>query len=71
MFIVLVVFGWISQLGPPYWVGMVMIGACLIWEHWMSSTRDLKFINRAFFFANAVISFVFLAAVAGEVIGNR
>lgn len=67
MFVALLVFGLISNLRMPYWVGLVIIFTSLLVEHWIARKRDLQWINKAFFHVNAVISFVLLAAVAVEV----
>ena len=67
MIILLVVFGLISQLRLPYWLGLVIIFTSLVLEHWIARKRDLAWMNKAFFQANAVISFVFLASVAFDV----
>jgi len=67
MFLALVVFGLLSRLGVPYWAGLVIIFTSLVVEHWIARKRDLAWINKAFFQANAVISFVLLAAVAVDV----
>lgn len=67
MFVALLVFGLISKLHLPYWFGLVIIFTSLLWEHWIARNRDLQQINKAFFQANAVVSFVLLAAVAVEV----
>ena len=69
MFVALLVFGLLSGLHLPYWTGLVIIFTSLLAEHWMARKRDLQWINKAFFQANAVISFVLLAAIAVEVIG--
>lgn len=67
MCIALVVFGLLSNLGMPYWAGLVIIFTSLVVEHWMARKRDLAWINKAFFQANAVVSFVMLAAVTIDV----
>lgn len=67
MFGALLVFGLISGLHLPYWLGLVIIFTSLLWEHWIARNRDLQQINKAFFQANAVVSFVLLAAVGAEV----
>jgi 4-hydroxybenzoate polyprenyltransferase len=67
MFAVLVVFGLSAGLRAPYWIGLTVILAGLIAEHWIARKRDLMWINKAFLQANAAISFVLLASVAAEV----
>jgi 4-hydroxybenzoate polyprenyltransferase len=59
-------FGWVAALRWPYAVAWGVIGAALVFEHRLASTGDLDRVNRAFFQANAVVSAVFLAGVAGS-----
>ena len=65
---VLLVFGFLSQFRIAYLVGWFIIVACLVLEHWIARRRSLDWINVAFFRLNAVVSMVFLAVVAAEVI---
>lgn len=53
---------WISGLG------LVAIAAMLLYEHWIVSPRDLRRMNAAFFMVNGIISFVFLIAVAVDLV---
>lgn len=66
-FATLVVFGLLSNLHMPYWFGLVIIFTSLVFEHWAARKRDTVQINKAFFQANAIVSFVLLAAVAVEI----
>lgn len=50
-------------LGPAYWVGIVLIGGVLIWEHAIVTPSDLSRINKAFFDLNGYISLVFLICI--------
>jgi 4-hydroxybenzoate polyprenyltransferase len=68
MFGLLVGFGLLSGFRLPYFVGMAIIGASLMLEHWLARKRSLKWINTAFFRLNALISVVFLVAVVAEVV---
>ena len=68
MFGLLVGFGLLSGFRLPYFVGMAIIGASLMLEHWLARRRSLKWINTAFFRLNALISVVFLVVVAAEVV---
>jgi 4-hydroxybenzoate polyprenyltransferase len=61
------VFGLLSGFWVAYWVGMVIIAACLVLEHWLARKRSLKWIETAFFRLNAVVSFVFLVVTVAEV----
>jgi 4-hydroxybenzoate polyprenyltransferase len=65
---VLVLFGALAGFRIAYAAGMVVILACLWVEHWVARRRSLDWVNIAFFRLNALISFVFLVVVAGEVI---
>jgi 4-hydroxybenzoate polyprenyltransferase len=68
MFGFLLGFGLLSGFRLPYFVGMAIIGASLMLEHWLARRRSLKWINTAFFRLNALISVVFLVVVAAEVV---
>lgn len=65
---VLVVFGALAGFRIAYTAGLVVILACLVVEHWVARRRSLDWVNIAFFRLNALISFVFLAVTAAEVI---
>ncbi len=65
---VLLVFGFLCGFRLAYLVGWTIILICLVLEHWIARRRSLNWINIAFFRLNAVVSLVFLAVVAGEVI---
>lgn len=60
-------FGLISGLGMPYYAGLTVIVACLIWQHFLARKQDPVSLNVAFFRMNAIISVVFLAAVVVDV----
>ena len=64
----LLVFGFLCLFRIAYLVGWFIIVACLVLEHWIARRRSLDWINVAFFRLNAVVSVVFLAVVAAEVI---
>jgi 4-hydroxybenzoate polyprenyltransferase len=65
---VLAAFGMLAGFRIAYAAGMVVILGCLLLEHWVARRRSLDWVNVAFFRLNALISFVFLAVVAAEVI---
>jgi 4-hydroxybenzoate polyprenyltransferase len=46
----------VSELGVLYCVGVVIVAALLIYEHWLVCPDDLSKINMAFFNVNGVIS---------------
>lgn len=62
MWLSLVVFGCVAQLGLVYFGGLLLIVPALIYEHFIVRRLDLKGINRAFFHSNAFVSFVFVVA---------
>lgn len=60
-----------AAFGPrciAYAIGWFIIVICLALEHWIARRRSLNWINLAFFRLNALVSAVFLAVVAAEVI---
>jgi 4-hydroxybenzoate polyprenyltransferase len=54
----------VITLGAIYWVGVVVIGAVLAYEHWIVRPDDLSRIDKAFFDLNGYISLAFFAFVA-------
>jgi 4-hydroxybenzoate polyprenyltransferase len=64
----LLAFGFLCTFRLAYLVGWFIILACLTLEHWIARRRSLNWINVAFFRLNAVVSMVFLAVTAAEVI---
>ena len=64
----LVLFGLISRFRMVYLIGLLIILASLLLEHWLARRRPLNWINLAFFRLNALISTVFLVATVGEVV---
>jgi len=66
----LLAFGLISHLGVPYYLGLVIILICLVAQHGLARKQDPVSLNVAFFRMNAVISAVFLAGVAVDVISR-
>ena len=65
---VLFAFGFLCGFRFAYIIGWLLIVVCLVMEHWIARRRSLNWINTAFFRLNAVVSMVFLAVVAAEVI---
>jgi 4-hydroxybenzoate polyprenyltransferase len=57
--------GWMTGLGPLYWVGWLAIVALLVWEHSLVRPDDLSRLDLAFFNVNGYIALIALAAVAG------
>ncbi len=66
--VLLGVFGLLSRFRVAYLVGLVVILACLVVEHWLARKRSLKWINVAFFRLNALISVIFLVVTIAEVV---
>ena len=54
----------VQPMGVAYWVGVVLIGGVLAYEHAIVSPTDLSRVNKAFFDLNGYISIVFFIAVA-------
>lgn len=64
----LLAFGFLCGFRIAYLIGWFLILVCLTLEHWIARRRSLNWINVAFFRLNAVVSMVFLAVTAAEVI---
>ena len=67
MLALLALFGFIAAFRVAYWLGLLIIVACVVMEHWIARRRGLNWIQKAFFNLNAIISLVFLATVLTEV----
>ena len=65
---VLLVFGLLSGFRLAYMVGIVIITFSFIVEHWLARRRSLNWVQNAFFRLNALVSLVFLAVTATEVV---
>ena len=68
MVMILAVFGILCGFKLAYLVGIVFIAGCLVIEHWLARRRSLNWVQNAFFRLNALVSVVFLAVTATEVI---
>ncbi len=65
---------WLLRLfgmGPVAYVGLAVVAGLLVYEHLLVSPRDLRRMNAAFFTLNGLISVVFFAAVAADVVLRR
>jgi 4-hydroxybenzoate polyprenyltransferase len=51
-----------------YLIGIVFVAFCLIVEHWLARRRSMNWVQNAFFRLNALVSIVFLAVTAIEVV---
>lgn len=68
MVTVLMVFGLLAGFRLAYIVGIALITICFIIEHWLARRRSLNWVQNAFFRLNALVSLVFLAVTAVEVV---
>ncbi len=55
-------------LGWKYYLGVALVGALLVYEHWLVSPQDLSRVNVAFFQVNAVVSLGLLGLIALDVL---
>ena len=55
----LLAFGLLCRFRIAYFVGWLIILACLVLEHWIARRRSLNWINLAFFRLNALVGAVF------------
>ena len=56
----------LTPLGVPYALGVVVITAVLVYEHWIVRPDDLSRIDKAFFDLNGYVSLAFFAFVAAD-----
>ncbi len=63
----LVLFAYLFKFGVAGWLGILVAGILLAYEHAIVSPRDLRRLNAAFFTMNGVIAMTFLAFVAADV----
>lgn len=68
MWLALLGFGLISHMRVPYYVGLVIIFTCLVWQHFLARKRDEASLQTAFFRMNAMISLVLLGSVVADVL---
>ncbi len=55
-------------LGTLAWIGVVLVGALLTYEHSLVSVNDLSRLNAAFFTLNGVISLLYFLFTAGDLV---
>lgn len=60
----LIACGIVLHRGKPYFVGVAIVSAILIWEHALVGKGNLAKIDKAFFDLNAYVSVAFLACVS-------
>ena len=68
MLALLVWFGRLFHFQIAGWLGVAAVGLLLAYEHSIVSPRDLRRLNAAFFTMNGVISVVFFAFVAADLL---
>ena len=59
------------QMGSLYLAGLVIVAGLLFYEHRLVSPRDLSRITTAFFTINGLISMIFLAFVAADILAKH
>jgi 4-hydroxybenzoate polyprenyltransferase len=65
--LILVGFGWIANLGMPYYIAMGLIFIALIAEHILCRSTDLAKINIAFFQMNALVGLILVIGVGASI----
>ena len=70
MFLALLAFGFVAQLGSIYFGSLALVAAALFYEHRSAAALDIAGVNRAFFQSNAFVSAVFLLAVCADVLSR-
>jgi len=68
MWLLLAGFGEAAHLGRVYDAGLALILPALVYEHRTARKMDLAAINRAFFYSNAFVGVVFVAATLAAVL---
>jgi 4-hydroxybenzoate polyprenyltransferase len=66
--------GWLTMLfdlGDYAWVGIAAVAILLLYEHLIVSPKDMRRLNAAFFTMNGVISLIFFASVAADLLLHR
>jgi 4-hydroxybenzoate polyprenyltransferase len=61
--LILLAFGWLADLGMPYYIAMGLIFFALIFEHILCRSNDLARINVAFFQMNALVGLILVIGV--------
>jgi len=64
---ILMLFGFMNGFRVAFFIGMLIILACLLLEHWLARRRKRDWVQLAFFKLNAFISIVFLIVTLAEV----
>lgn len=61
-------FGALTGFGALYWIGLVLVGAALVWEHSIVKADDLSKANRAFFTANGFVAVALFAFALADLL---
>jgi len=56
--------------GPLYWAGVLVFGACLVYQHSIVRPDDLRRVNLAFMTTNGIASVVFAVFVIADLVVN-
>jgi len=70
-FVVLVLLYFVTGLGWPALVGVIAVGALMIYQHTLVRADDLSRMNAAFFTTNAFVSVILLITFGGSVFLQR
>jgi 4-hydroxybenzoate polyprenyltransferase len=63
--------GRLGHFGPLYWVGVLVFGGMLLYQHSLVTPNDLRRVNLAFMTANGIASVVFAVFVIADLFINR
>ena len=63
--LLLVELGFLTGLGWPYWIGLIVTAGLLYWEHTLVAPDDLSKIDMAFFNINSYISLTLFLSILG------
>jgi len=63
--------GKFGGFGMLYWIGVLVFGACLIYQHSVVKPTDLRRVNLAFMTTNGIASVVFAAFVIADLFINK
>ena len=64
--VLLISLGFVSGLGWPYWIGLIIVSALLTWEHKLVQPDDLSKLGVAFFNINGYISITLFISILGS-----
>jgi 4-hydroxybenzoate polyprenyltransferase len=71
MFATLVTFFWAAHLGWIGFIGVLLTGALLVYQHSLVKPGDLTRLNAAFFTTNAFVSVILFVTIASDVLIHR